>query len=329
MKFYEFLDKAPPIGRLVVIEGTEQALIDRALEVLLDRLLPADVRELNLVRFTAEDLGDSVRLREAVQAMPFLAERRVVVVHDAQTLRAQERRDLWDAAQSVPEGNTLVIIDALSPRSERPQALGAIAGRAALRIDTTPVDETRRRFVNETLDALGAAAEPRAVAALVTGGADLAAIRNDVEKLAIGGKKIALADLERESLVIEDPKAYRYAGALLEGKTTEALAIAQELFDVDPRGAAIPLLSALATECSLLWDLARPGGEAPARFRWRERVLRPIARRVGERRARSAYERAVRGVETIVTGRGGSDPEDYRTLVERISIECAMLARRS
>lgn len=328
MKFYEFLDKAPPIGRLVVIEGTEHALVERALETVLDRLLPPDVRELNLIRFSAEGLGDSTAVREAVQAMPFLAERRVVVVTDAQNLRAQERRDLWDAAQSVPEGNTLVIVDALSPRSERPQALGAIAGRAALRVDTTATDETRRRFVNETIEAFGATAEPRAVAALVTSAADLASVRNDVEKLAIGGKKITLADLERESLVIEDPKAYRYAGALLEGKTKEAFAIAEELFDVDPRGAAMPLLSALATECALLWDLARPGGEAPARFRWRERVLRPIARRVGERRARSAYERAVRGVEAIVTGRGGNDPEEYRTLVERISAECAMLARR-
>ena len=53
--------------------------------------------------------------------------------------------------------------------------------------------------------------------------------------------------------------------------------------------------------------MARPGGELPARHRWRERVLRPIAGRIGERRARIAYERAVRGVEAIVTGQAGSD----------------------
>ena len=53
MKFYDFLDKEPAIGKLVVIEGTERVLADRALEVLLDRLLPSDVRELNLSRFTA------------------------------------------------------------------------------------------------------------------------------------------------------------------------------------------------------------------------------------------------------------------------------------
>ena len=113
----------------------------------------------------------------------------------------------------------------------------------------------------------------------------------------------------------------------MEGKVAEALGIAHELFANDPRGAAIPLLSALATECGLLWEMARPGGELPARHKWRERILRPLAGRVGERRARNAYERAVRGVEEIVTGRAGNDPDDHRTLVERISAELSGMSR--
>ncbi len=328
MKFYEFVDKAPEIGRLVVIEGTEQTLAERALDVVLDRLLPIEFRDLNLARIAAADVGDAAGVREAVRAMPFLAERRVVAVSDVQTLRAQERRDLLEAAQSAPDGNTLVVTDLLSPRSQRPQSFGALAGRAALRIDTTATEEVRRRFVEETLVRLGAKAEQRAVAALVASSADLAAVRGDLEKLCLGGKRIGLDDLERESLVVDDPKAYRYAGALVEGRIAEAFSIVEELFAIDPRGAAIPLLSALATEYALLWDLARPGGTIPQRLQWRERALRPIARRVGASRARNAYERAVRGVEAIVTGRAGSDPADYRTLVERISAECAMLGRR-
>src|SRR5262249_34865474 len=107
MRFYDFLDKQPSIGKLVIVEGTERALAERALEVLLDRMLPPDLRELNLSRFTAEDAVDTARVREALQAMPFLAERRVVVVTDTQNMRAEPRRALWAAAQEVPEGNTL------------------------------------------------------------------------------------------------------------------------------------------------------------------------------------------------------------------------------
>jgi DNA polymerase III delta subunit len=327
LKFYEFLDKEPGIGNLVVIEGTERVLADRALEVILDRLLPLEVRDLNLTRFAAENLTEAASVREAVHAMPFLADRRVVVVAETQTMRSALRQDLLEVAQSVPDGNTLVLLDLLSPRSQRPVPFGTLAGRAALRVDTTAGEDARARFVEETLQRLAAQAEPRVVEELAHSEAGLAAVRSDLEKLALAGKRITLKDLEREALAIEDPKAYKYASALAEGRIAEALAIAHESFANDPRNAAIPLLSALATECNYLWELARPGGQLPSRARWRERFLRPIARRVGERRARIAYERAVRGIEAIVTGRAGSDPDDYRALVDRISVELSKLSR--
>jgi DNA polymerase III delta subunit len=327
LKFYEFLDKEPGIGNLVVIEGTERVLADRALEVILDRLLPLEVRDLNLTRFAAENLTEAASVREAVHAMPFLADRRVVVVAETQTMRSALRQDLLEVAKSVPDGNTLVLLDLLSPRSQRPVPFGTLAGRAALRVDTTAGEDARARFVEETLQRLAAQAEPRVVEELAHSEADLAAVRSDLEKLALAGKRITLKDLEREALAIEDPKAYKYASALAEGRIAEALAIAHEAFANDPRSAAIPLLSALATECNYLWELARPGGQLPSRARWRERFLRPIARRVGERRARIAYERAVRGIEAIVTGRAGSDPDDYRALVDRISVELSKLSR--
>lgn len=328
MKLYDFIDKEPKIGSLVIVEGTDRALAERAVEVLLDRLLPPDMRDLNLEKFLAAEWGDPARLREAVQAMPFLADRRVVLATDAQSLKAQPRRDLLAIAQAVPDGNTLVITDLLSPRSKRPEPLGPQAGRAALRIDVTASEDARARFINETLAALGATAEPRVVAELTRSEAELSAVRNDLTKLALSGKKIAYKDLESESIAIDDPKAYRYASALVEGKIAEALAIAHEFFANEPRGAAIPLLSALATECGFIWEMARPGGELPARAKWRERSLRPLAARIGERRARQAYERAVRGVESIVTGGTGSDPEDHRTLVERITVELSGIGRR-
>jgi DNA polymerase III delta subunit len=328
VKFYDFIDKEPKIGNLVVVEGMERALAERAVDVLLDRLLPPDMRDLNLERFPASEWGDAARVREATQAMPFLADRRVVLVTDAQTLKAQPRRDLLEVMQAVPDGNTLVVVDLLSPRSKRPEPLGALAGRSSLRIDTTASEDARARFVNEALAELGASAEPRVIAELSRSEAELSSVRNDLQKLALGGKKITYKDLEGESLAATDPKAYRYASALVEGKIAEALSIAHELFENDPRNAAIPLLSALAAECGYIWEMARPGGQLPARMQWRERVLRPLAGRIGERRARVAYERAVRGVEAIVTGGAGNDPDDHRTLVERITVELSGISRR-
>ncbi|MGA9943415.1 MAG: hypothetical protein WBE79_16625 [Candidatus Cybelea sp.] len=328
MKFYDFLDKEPAIGKLVVIEGTERVLADRALEVLLDRVLPSDVRELNLARFTADDVADVARVADALAAMPFLANRRVVVVTDTQTLRAEARRELLAVAQTVPEGNTLVLFDLLSPRAKAPQPFGAAAGRAALRVDTTAGEETRARFVQETLARLNARAEPRVIGELARGEAQLAAVRNDLEKLALADKEITLKDLAREALTIEDPKIYEYAQALTAGRIADALAIAHEYFANDPRNAAVPLLSALATECGYIWELTRSKGKLPERWRWREPYVRPLSKRIGAGRARAAYERAVRGVAAVVTGRAGSDPDDQRALVDRITVELSILSRR-
>ena len=326
MKAYDFLDGAPAIGRLVVIEGTERVLADLALEAVLDRLLPAEVRELNLARFEADDIGDSACVREAAQAMPFLADRRVVVVAEAQTLKAEARRKLWDVAQAVPEGNTLILLDLLSPRSKSPTPLGALAGRSALRVDTTAGADARERYVKETLERLGAKADPWVLDELVRSDADLTTVRNDLEKLALGRARITRADLEREAIAVEDPKAYKYASALLAGKTAEALEITQEMFANDSR-AAVTLLSALATECGYVWEMARPGGRLPERLQFRERALRALGNRIGARRARAAYERAVRGIEAVVTGQVGGDADEQRALVDRLSVELSALAR--
>ena len=323
MKFYDFLEKKPAIGRLVIVEGTERILAERALDVLVDRVLPPDMRDMNLERFPASQLDNAGRVREAVQAMPFLASSRLVIVTDAQTLKAAMRRDLWEVAENVPEGNTLVIADLLPARSKRPEPFGPMAGRSALRIDTAANEDVRTRFIEETLKELGASADARVIDTLARSETDLASVRNDLEKLALAGKKITFKDLEQESLSVEDPKAYQYAGALVEGRVADALGIAREMFAND-RNAAVPLIYALATECGMLWELAREGGEIPARMRWRERALRPIATRVGEHRARRAFERAVSAFDAIVTGK----VEDPELAVEMLTAELSALGAR-
>jgi DNA polymerase-3 subunit delta len=320
VKYYEFLDKSPKIDGLVVIEGEDSILAQRALDLVLDRLLPPDLRQLNCDVFQGPETEQIGRAAgDAVNAMPFLAERRVVVVRNCQRMRAQPRRDLWAVAENVPAGNTLVLEDLFPPaKKTKPEPFGQLAGRKALRIDTTPNADVRERFVRETLDRLGAKAQPRVISALANGESDLGAIQNDLEKLALSGKTIAMADLEAESLSVEDPKAWHYASAVVEGRPEEALAIAFEMFASDPRGAGVPLASALANEFLVLWDICR-GNPLKARDRWRERKMIPIARRIGERRARYGYEAAVRGFEAVVTGR----IDDPRMMIELLTADVA------
>ena len=315
MKFYDFIDKAPRIGPLVVIEGTEAALAERAIATVEERLLDPATRDLNGERFEATALESMSAVENACAALPFLGEARVIVVRGAQAMRAAPRRALWEVAQGVPAGNTLVIEDLQSPlKRTKPQTFGQLAGRDALRIDTTASADARARYVAEALADLRAAAEPAAVAAIANGDAPLAAVRTDLEKLSLGGERITLDDLKRESIAADDVKAYEVASALVEGRTGVALALAAEMFALDGRRAGPMLLDAVAREYRLVWEVARPGGEIPARMRWRERALRPIAARLGAAGARMGFERAVLAFEAIVTGRA-DDPRTVLTLL--------------
>ena len=315
MKFYDFIDKAPRIGPLVVVEGTEAAFAERAIATIEERLLDPATRDLNGERFEATALESMSAVENACAALPFLGEARVIVVRGAQAMRAAPRRALWEVAQGVPAGNTLVIEDLQSPlKRTKPQTFGQLAGRDALRIDTTASADARARYVAEALADLRAAAEPAAVAAIANGDAPLAAVRTDLEKLSLGGERITLDDLKRESIAADDVKAYEVASALVEGRTGVALALAAEMFALDGRRAGPMLLDAVAREYRLVWEVARPGGEIPARMRWRERALRPIAARLGAAGARMGFERAVLAFEAIVTGRA-DDPRTVLTLL--------------
>jgi DNA polymerase III delta subunit len=300
VKYYDFADKPPRLGKLIVVEGVERVFAERAIALIVERTMPEAERDLNVDRFVATELDSFRPVEAAVSALPFLGTARVVIVRGAHDLRADPRRALVAVAERVPEGNVLVIEDLVSPASKRPEPIGKVLGRAALRIDTTPSGDARERFVREALAELGATAEP------------LAGVRTDLEKLVLGNAKITLDDVMRETLVSDDVRAYQYASAAVAGRAAEALALAHEMFASDPRGAAVPLLAALAAEYGLVWEIARPGGSLPSKARWRERELRASARALGERRARLGYERAVRGFEAVVTGRA----DDPRIIID-------------
>jgi hypothetical protein len=174
--------------------------------------------------------------------------------------------------------------------------------------------------VRETLAARGLTAEPAASEAIVSSELPLVAVQTDLEKLALAGSRITLEAVLRESIAGKNVKAYQAAGALVEGDAARALNLVEELSSsMGAREAAVPLFSAIAGEYLLVWELARPGGSLPSRSGWRERALRPVARRLGERRARLGYEQAVRSFEAFVTGRG----EDLRGVIALLAAGAA------
>ena len=314
MKFYDFIEKAPEIGSLVVIEGTDRLLSERVQSAIVERSVEPAARDLNVERFSGPEMESPAAVEAACAALPFLGTQRVVIVRDAQEMRAAPRRTFWEMVQRLPAGNTLIIEDSQSPQKRsKPETFGQLAGNKATRINVTATQPVRARFAREMLAQLGASADPPVIAALAAGEADLAAVRTNLEKLALAGH-IRLEDLLRESLATDNVRIYQVAAMLVAGRSAEALAAAFEYISSTGKNSGPPLFAAIAAEYGLVWECAR-GAELPARQRWRERELRGVARRIGVRGARAGFERALRACEASVTARVG----DPRGVVARLA----------
>jgi len=148
VKFYDFSRQGTQDRRAGDRRGEDAILAQRALDAVLDRLLPEDMRGLNCDVIEGPETDAIGRAAgDAVNAMPFLAERRR---RGGAQLSAHARAAaprLWAVAENVPAGNTLVLEDLFPPaKKTRPEPFGQLAGRKALRIDTTPNADVRERF---------------------------------------------------------------------------------------------------------------------------------------------------------------------------------------
>jgi DNA polymerase III delta subunit len=204
----------------------------------------------------------------------------------------------------------VVIQDLVATTSKRPEPLSKLAGRSAstatgksaLVIDTTVSTTARRQFVQETLSNLKMTAEEMVIDTLANTDRDLFSIRADLQKMSLYDRPVTLQDIASECLDTTQSKTFEFAGMLIEGRKSDALMLASDLLS-DDRGTAIPMLYSLAEEYLTIWEMTRAGGSVPPKQRWRENKLRPFAREIGERRAKTGVDRAIKGFEGIVTGK--------------------------
>lgn len=91
-EFDRVIDKGD-IGPLYFLYGDESYLAERAAKRLLDRLVPAEMRDFNLnVYYGNESSGDEIA--ESAQTLPMFADRRVVMVRHAEKLSAASMETL-------------------------------------------------------------------------------------------------------------------------------------------------------------------------------------------------------------------------------------------
>lgn len=182
------------LGSVYLFDGPELFLKQRTTQKIINRLLPAEQRDFNLDRFDGND-HTAADIVNACQSVPFLAERRVVVVNNADELAAADRRAVAEQFARLPSSTCAVFLyEGKADMREELPAHAASHGHIVTfwppfenQLPNWVIGEARSHGKKMTLEAAKALADACA---------DLTEIINEVEKLALFCGKKPVIDLD-------------------------------------------------------------------------------------------------------------------------------------
>jgi DNA polymerase III delta subunit len=306
----DFLAQPPPapLPNLIVLFGKEHLLADRAIRTIVNAAMPdAASRDLNVDTIEATNIGDAGDVSARLAAIPFLADRRVVVLRGSIDARKDARDLIVQAARDVPL-HALLVVDhsgrPARPQGRRPkdEAAQIAAGTAGALVLECNLDAAACvRFVDQGAAERGLTIEAQA-RAMLAATEDASEIDNALERLALVTKHVRLADVRDYAIPSQDAELWNLADAIANFDSRAALKLARE-FD-----RPIAPLQWLATDAQVIWELsrgtraddyARASGQNPFRIS----KLSRAAKQLSPERARRDVDLTMKALELCLTGR--------------------------
>ena len=230
---------------IYLIYGEDSLSVEETLASLREDSGPDELAGINTTTLN----GASVSLAEleaAWSTIPFMADKRTVIVRDLLVRFEQGRRsgsarsrgidgewaDIGERLAYVPESTGLIFVDG-AIRRDNP-LLRAIRPLAEARECRVPSAREMPRWVRERVDMLGTTMEPSAVSALVDAiGNDTRIADMELRKLALyrSDEMIRLQDVEAMVSYVREANIFAAVDAALEGRAGIALRLVHQLLD--------------------------------------------------------------------------------------------------
>ncbi len=228
------------IGRLYVFDGPENWLKERALNQILAKLVPGEAKDFNLERLDGRSCSGG-QIVTAVQSLPFLGDRRVVIVQAADELATADARVVGEALSETPDSTCAIFIyeGKANLREEIPAQVSSLGSIVTF---WTPFPNQLPTWIVNEAKARGKAVSYDAAAMIAESCSDLQQIANELEKIClfIGEKKtIDGADVRAHGLPDEVGDTRDLEEALWARNVKAALTQARLLAEVGVRGEAI------------------------------------------------------------------------------------------
>ncbi|MDR2182660.1 MAG: DNA polymerase III subunit delta [Clostridiales bacterium] len=177
--------KTGNFARCYLFFGPEAFLSGRWRQSLIDAALPKEAREMNMEIFSGK-LHPAARIMEAAETMPFLAQRRLVIVQDSglfQGGRKDDSESMTNFVADIPEST--VIIFAEDDVDKRGRLYKAVSKHGAVMEAKTPKEADLANWAVKLCASLGAKLPKHtAIYLLRNTAADMSLLHNEIAKLA-------------------------------------------------------------------------------------------------------------------------------------------------
>ena len=233
--------KAGKISPLYCLMGDEPFYIDRLESIITQKVMPESNRDFDMELLYGSDV-DGMRVADSCRQFPMLGEKRLVIVREAQQMRAGQ--DALAAYCQNPMDTTVLVLCHKSGKMDTRKALGKVISANGVIFESKRVyDSALPSFIKGYLKDKGKEIDEKAVQMLVEHvGADLTRMSSELDKLTIAipeESRVTSAIVEDQTGMSKDFNNYELLGALAEKSKSQAAQIVK-YYNNNPRSFALP-----------------------------------------------------------------------------------------
>lgn len=254
MKAFKTALESGRLDPVYLFHGTDDFLKEERVRALIARATDPSTRDFNLEQLRGAEC-DAARLSSALEAMPMLADRRVVILRDPDAMKKPASERLARYLKSPAADMCLVLV---VPGGTKPEA-DQLRTASAVEFRSLTEDELGIWLAQQAQQACGTTIIPAAAALLASyGGNDLALLSGELRKLAAytNGAPIDVDAVEAVTGVRPGHTLADLLDHVAQRETTQALAIVDEVL-MTPKLNGVQVVLALAAQTLAIgWGVA-------------------------------------------------------------------------
>jgi len=222
------------VGTFYIFHGEERYLLERCLVSLRSFLCPDGLDSFNYKRFDGRTLSIN-ELDDAINALPFFAERTLIEIHDFDIFKNESKERLSDIFSDLPDYICIVFVYGTveyKPDGRQKTNKEILSYSSVVEFEMQDQSKLVKWIKRHFLDAGKQISTGDAEYLAFISGGFMASLQGEIEKTAAYSKNeiITRSDIDTVVTPVLDTVAYKLTDALVSGESKRALQVLDELF---------------------------------------------------------------------------------------------------